>query len=461
MQSETIHSLLADVIRAGAAPGAAVYLSAPGEQIFAAAGTASHDRPAPLEQNSRFQLGCITKLLTALVSLEFASETKLELEAPIGRYLRELEGTPVGEGVRIRHLLSHTSGYQGFNVADPRVRFFSSWPKFIATMRERRRLFTPGLVFSYEHTEYVLLGEILKRIADAPIYELYRARIFDPLGIRCGHIASDAADASRFVAEHVFDARTRTYASLRPPPHCEFWDASLSDLTMSLGDLALLASAAAGWDQQRVFSAATVAQVRAGQTMLPYAHGGRQSEQMPVAFGLGLAEYSGAIFGHNGSARGHTCALRFDPESRLVLLVALNAWRPHVRDLLVAKIVEAYRQPGTAARGETAPPDLVPVPGLYAGADGTSVEVSADEREVCCVMRGGAMNQELRILISRNDRRPTAFQSSAAHATVGFFTVPGADSVGLMLGLNAFLRIEPAEEISVSSGPSPASPKQS
>jgi CubicO group peptidase (beta-lactamase class C family) len=447
MTSTTIQSLLAEIIRAGAAPGAAIWLSTPDQQIFAASGTASHGGDAALTQASRFQLGCITKLLTALVSLELAHEAALDVEAPIRRYLHELAGTEVGEAVRVRHLLSHTAGYQGFNIADPRIRFLSSWPKFIAAMRERRLLFTPGQVFNYEHTEYVLLGEILQRIAGAHIHELYRTKVFDPVGIQCGHIASDAADSARFVPEHSFDAQSRSYATLRLPPQCAFWDASLSDLTMSLGDLGLLTGAAAGWDRHHVFSASTVAQLRAMQVSLPAAHGGSQSEQMPLAFGLGLAGYADSLLGHNGSARGHTCALRFDPQSRLILVVALNVWRPHARDLLVAKISSAHRPRNSAVCAGMTAGEIAAAPGVYVGADGTSVDVTGHEGELCCVLRAGPMNPELRVTISCRDQGISEVKSSAAHATVGFFRVPGTEAVGLMLGLNAYRRLDSAEPL--------------
>jgi CubicO group peptidase (beta-lactamase class C family) len=442
MQTARIESLLTEVVRAGSAPGAAVCLSAREELVFAASGSVSHIHPAPITRYSRFQLGCITKLLTALVALEFASEAKLELEAPLRRYVRELEGTPVGEEVRVRHLLSHTAGYQGFNVADPRIRYCSSWSTFIAALRERQLLFPPGRVFNYEHTEYVLLGEILQRIAGTSIYNLYVAKIFEPLELQCGRIATDSRDSTRYVPEHSFDAKDRSYATLRPAPHCEFWDASLSDLTMNLGDMRSLAAAAAGWDVHRIFSASTIAQLRAPQVALPTAHGGRQSEQMPAAFGLGLAEYADAIFGHNGSARGHTCALRFDPQSGLVLLVALNAWRPHARDLLVARIASTLRENSTQDQSRSPASETGAVPGLYVGANGTSVEVSEEAGWLRCRFSARSLKQEFSIEISRSDQGLAEFRSNPAHATIGFFKVPGTSDVGLMLGLNAYRRIE-------------------
>jgi hypothetical protein len=163
---------------------------------------------------------------------------------------------------------------------------------------------------------------------------------------------------------------------------------------------------------------------------------------MPGAFGLGLAEYSGELLGHNGSARGHTCALRFDARTGLALVVALNAWRPDARDLLVARIVSAVRQPGIPAASRSTSREVEAMPGIYVGADDTSVEVSEDAGRIRCLLRVPSLKQELSIEIFRGDQGISEVRSGAAHATVGFFKVPGTSDVGLMLGLNAYRRID-------------------
>src|SRR5690606_39778306 len=74
----------------------------------------------------------------------------------------ELRGTIHGATVRIAHLLSHTSGYRGTHLLDPAMRELD-WTGLIALLRAAPQLFPPGTVFSYEHTEAVLLGRILER----------------------------------------------------------------------------------------------------------------------------------------------------------------------------------------------------------------------------------------------------------------------------------------------------------
>jgi CubicO group peptidase (beta-lactamase class C family) len=127
--------LLSDTLRAGAAPGAAIAMSIAGERMEASLGVANSASGEPLSSRSRFQLGCITKLLTSLVALELSNSGRLDLERPITAYLPEMDDVLAGRSLTSRHLLSHTSGYQGVNIADPGVRYYFGWPKFLEILR--------------------------------------------------------------------------------------------------------------------------------------------------------------------------------------------------------------------------------------------------------------------------------------------------------------------------------------
>ena len=105
-------------------PGISVAMSIGMSKVFASAGTLSIDSHEPIDENTHFQLGCISKLLTALVAAELIEAGKLGTDDPIGKYLDELKGTDRGKALQIWHLLSHTSGYRGLNINDPGTAYY-------------------------------------------------------------------------------------------------------------------------------------------------------------------------------------------------------------------------------------------------------------------------------------------------------------------------------------------------
>jgi len=446
MTSEFQH-LLTEVVRLGGAPGAAIALSQKGERAFAAAGTASSTLSVPLTPQSRLQLGCITKLMTAMVALELAAQGRLDLDAALSSYLPELQGTSLGRSVRPRHLLTHTSGYRGPNIADPAVRYYFTWDKLVALLLNDERLFDPGTFFNYEHTESVLLGEIVSRITRTDISDLHRAMILAPLGI---DIPADGQGSTQHnIAEHSFDHETRRFVPLRAPPRCTFWRASLSDSTLSLEDLLKLGEAAAGLDPGGILRRETVSMLREQHVWLPACIGGAQREEIPASFGFGCAQYGAGVFGHNGSARGQTCSLRYDPGSSLVGVVALNAWRPHVRDMLCRKVLaSSAERPAAAAQARpssTESPrdwDFADVTGNYVGAVGVDVEVREQDGQLICTLRAKSARNVLRLIVTRAADGRAQLTSDAPQLTLGFSRGEPPGARLMIIGLNSYRRID-------------------
>jgi hypothetical protein len=287
------------------------------------------------------------------------------------------------------------------------------------------------------------MGEIVQRVTGQHPHELFRAMIFEPLGIRCGTVRADAADQRLRVMDHTFDPAAGRYVTLRAVPYCRFWDASLSDLTISLTDLVTLGMAVAGLSEHRIFSANTLEAIRRPSITLPPVLGGPKHERIPLAFGCGCAQYGESVFGHNGSARGQTCALRFDVSSGLVLALGLNCWQPHLRDMLCAKVVTAVcgKEPSITQRAELrASASLGELTGRYLGALGTSVEVSGNEAGLDLSVRASSAQSVARMSLHRGQDGELEVRSDAPHLTVGFFNIPGSSAPGLMVGLNAYRR---------------------
>ncbi|HLF12185.1 MAG TPA: serine hydrolase domain-containing protein, partial [Gammaproteobacteria bacterium] len=263
-------------------PGIAVAVSVGGERVYAQAGTRNVDDSLPLTTDDRFHLGCATKLLLAVVTLELARSGRLDLNATIAEYLPELENTLHGNTIRLAHLLSHTSGYRGTNILEPETRELT-WDAFVEYLRHTPQFFAPGSVFNYEHTEAVLLGEIIRRATDKTTLTLIREMVFEPLGISPGLFETDARGAGR----HDLDPTSGRFKRLdHVPPLTEFWLSAFSNYTLSLVDLVTIAESAIGVGLSRSSSTspvsnATLNLLQRPVVWLPPTAGGPLRELLP------------------------------------------------------------------------------------------------------------------------------------------------------------------------------------
>jgi D-alanyl-D-alanine carboxypeptidase len=171
------------VVRSGL-PGIVAVAAGPGFGEEAAAGIANAETGEPMTPDHRFQIGSVTKIFVATVVLQLVAEGALELDGDAG---------PIADGVSIRQLLNHTSGFQDFFddvVAlfepyrkDPAYRWPLGHREILALVKERPRLFAPGEGWSYRGSNYLVLGLIIEETTGSTLGEELQRRIVEPLGL--------------------------------------------------------------------------------------------------------------------------------------------------------------------------------------------------------------------------------------------------------------------------------------
>ncbi len=121
----------------------------------------------PPTSQTPFLVGSLTKSFTALAILQLAEAGKIDLDAPVPRYLPwfRVAGPQASARVTVRHLLNQTSGLPG-SAGELILADFDARPG--ATERQARALATvalnhpPGTAFEYSNSNYQLLGLILE-----------------------------------------------------------------------------------------------------------------------------------------------------------------------------------------------------------------------------------------------------------------------------------------------------------
>lgn len=157
----------------------------------ATAGVGDLKTKAPVPVDGEVRIGSNTKTFTAVVVLQLVNEGKLDLDAPVERYLPNLvRGNGIdGRNITLRQLLNHTSGLPNYTnfLADgllPYQHWYAEPRTLLDLALEQPAADAPGATFAYSNTNYLVLGLIVERLTHRPIAEHIERRIIKPLHLR-------------------------------------------------------------------------------------------------------------------------------------------------------------------------------------------------------------------------------------------------------------------------------------
>jgi CubicO group peptidase (beta-lactamase class C family) len=179
-------NVLDAAIEAGA-PGCSAAVGVKGKVVWAGVrGVADMSSGNPITTHTVFDIASVSKQFTATALLLLVDGGKLTLDDPLSRYLPELQ-TWAGT-VTIGQLMHQTSGIpeyvglleaQGFALADQTTEDQA----LQALVGVPKLEFQPGSRFEYSNSNYLLLGEIVHRVAREPLPQFLSEQIFRPLGL--------------------------------------------------------------------------------------------------------------------------------------------------------------------------------------------------------------------------------------------------------------------------------------
>jgi uncharacterized protein YbbC (DUF1343 family)/CubicO group peptidase (beta-lactamase class C family) len=135
----------------------------------------------PMTRDTVFDLASLTKVVVTTTSIMMLVEDgRLRLDESVARYVPEA-GAFGKDRISLRHLLTHTSGLRsGLDLESP----FEGAGEALARIAREVPETPPGERFLYSDLNFVLLGEVVARVAGEPLDRFAARRIFDPLGMR-------------------------------------------------------------------------------------------------------------------------------------------------------------------------------------------------------------------------------------------------------------------------------------
>ena len=149
-------------------------------------GQANMEWEIPNKPNTKHRLGSITKQFTAMLILQLAAKGKLDLHAPISKYLPDYPKES-GDKITTHHLLTHSSGipnytaFPGFFEEESRDPYKPE--EFIKKFQDKGLEFKPGEKFNYSNSGYFLLGVIIEKLTGKTYEAMLQDNIFTPLGM--------------------------------------------------------------------------------------------------------------------------------------------------------------------------------------------------------------------------------------------------------------------------------------
>jgi uncharacterized protein YbbC (DUF1343 family)/CubicO group peptidase (beta-lactamase class C family) len=171
-----------DAVASGEIPGVVVLVGRHGEILLHRAwgSRAVVPNPLPMLPDTVFDIASLTKPFgTALAVMSLVERGRIDLDAPLSRYLREFRAASFSQ-VTIRRVLTHTAGFG----AIPATKSLSvGFPKAARELAAKALDYTPGGGFQYSDTGFILLAEVVRRVAGEPLDRYLQHAVFGPLGL--------------------------------------------------------------------------------------------------------------------------------------------------------------------------------------------------------------------------------------------------------------------------------------
>lgn len=196
-----IDEYVAAEMRADRVPGVALAI-VQNDRIVHMRGFGDDGTGRPITAQSAFLLGSMSKSFTAVATMQLVEQGKVELDAPVQRYLPWFRVADVEASayITVRHLLNHTSGiptkapHAG---AEP-----LTIEAHVRALADVRLNHTPGTVHEYASPNYLVLETIIEQVTGQSYAEYVERNIFATLDMQHSFTSQEAAMRDTMVRGH-------------------------------------------------------------------------------------------------------------------------------------------------------------------------------------------------------------------------------------------------------------------
>lgn len=313
----------------GHVPGASLLVLKDGEPVVRKAyGYADLQHQVKATPQTNYRLASVSKQFTAAAILLLAEDGKLSVDDPVRKWLPTLPAAT--DDIRIRHLLSHTSGlidYEDAMDADQERQLHDA--DVLKLLEGQDRLyFPPGTDYRYSNSAYCLLALIAEKAGGMRFADLVKTRIFAPLRM----------DDSVEFEDGISTVKNRAYGNSEIGGKWVRTDQSNTSATLGDGGVYSSIDDLAKWDaalyDERLLKAASLHAAFSPKTKTP-------DPDVPY-YGYGWRINGDALWHSGETIGGRNVILRY-PKERLTVVILSNRNEPE--PYATAKAIAALFRP--------------------------------------------------------------------------------------------------------------------
>jgi CubicO group peptidase (beta-lactamase class C family) len=188
-----------------------VLVARDGKPIFQRAiGLADREQGIPNQLQTKFRIGSMNKMFTAVSILQLVQAGKLALTDPVGKYLKGYPNADLAQRVTIEHLLTHTGGTGDIfgPEYDEHRRELRTLGDYVKLYGARGVAFDPGSQWAYSNYGFVLLGVVIEKVTGQSYYDYVTQHVYAPAGMK---------NTGAFPEDQNVPLRSTGYMRFRPP----------------------------------------------------------------------------------------------------------------------------------------------------------------------------------------------------------------------------------------------------
>jgi len=190
--------------------------------------------------DSLYRAGSVSKLFTDIAVMKLVEQGRIELDAPVSRYLPEFAPhNPFGDPITLRQLMTHRSGLVR---EAPRGHYFDVAAKgqtdAVASLNDTTLVARPGTVTKYSNAGIAVIGEVVARVTGLSFEQAVRQLVLDPLGMTASGFARTGLKGQVAAAQMASFDGARIDA-----PALELGTPAAGSLYTTAGDLGLFVQA--------------------------------------------------------------------------------------------------------------------------------------------------------------------------------------------------------------------------
>lgn len=294
----------------------AVLVSKNGKTLFSGAyGLADREKKIPNRLDTRFRIGSMNKMFTAVSVLQLAEAGKIKLTDPLGKYITDYPNREIATKVTIHQLLTHTGGTGDifgpeFDSHRLELRTLND---YVALYGKRGPEFEPGNRWEYSNYGMVLAGVVIERVTHQSYYDYVQVHVYKPAGMTLsGSLPEDQAVANRSVGYRRSDSSGWTPNTGTLP----YRGTSAGGGYSTVGDLVGFATALLS---HKLLNASYTELLITGKVAT-----GRGPGKYAYGFEDERDKNGKGYVGHGGGAPGMNGDLRIYPKSGYVVAVLAN-----------------------------------------------------------------------------------------------------------------------------------------